>query len=93
VADECGFATSVIGTMTVRSTYAQLNGTDLLPNLLSQRQSCSSQPGNAPGFFERDIETGDLYELFGFPPGTYQAASDGYWLMLEPIPAEAAHHP
>ncbi len=86
VADECGFATAVIDSTIPYSIVATLNGSPLVPDLLAYRQGCASQPGPAPGGFSLNIETGDYYNVQGYPAGSYQAASDGYWLLLEPLP-------
>lgn len=59
----------------------------LVPDLLGQRQSCSQQPGTPPGSFALTIEPGDFYYAPPvYPAGTYAAASDGTWLLLEPLP-------
>jgi hypothetical protein len=86
VADECGFATAVIDSMIPYSIVATLNGSPLVPNILGYRQGCASQPGPTPGGFSLNIESGDYYNAPPYPAGEYQAASDGYWLLLEPLP-------
>jgi hypothetical protein len=87
VADECGFATAVINSTIPTSIVATLDGLPLVTDILGYRQGCASQPGPAPGGFNLTIETGDYYNVQGYPAGSYQTASDGYWLLLEPLPA------
>lgn len=86
VADECGFATALIGSATTNTAYARLDGVNLVPDVLAHRQSCSTQPGTPPGGFSLAIEPGDFYYSPPvYPSGTYAAAADGYWLMVEPL--------
>lgn len=61
--------------------FAKLNGVDLAlpPSTTSLFDFRQMSP---PGLFDVTLPAG---AVFGLPPGTVSAASDGWWLMLDPL--------
>ncbi|WP_254945221.1 hypothetical protein [Cyanobium sp. AMD-g] len=72
---------------------ATLNGTDLVPDVRSYRQSCDGKPNLSPvpsgldGGFEASAGTGTLFTEILATSNPDRFASDGYWLMLQPLAA------
>ena len=61
--------------------FAQLDGVDLtLPS--STNSLLDFRQVSPPGLFDVSLPSDNL---FGFPPGIYPSASDGWWLMLSPL--------
>ena len=88
----CDSAKGAIDSTSLNSIYATLDSTPLVADLSSYRQSCVGQPNIPPllsgtdGAFLANAEPGSLFEDFGTNnPDLF--ASDGYWLMLEPLAA------
>lgn len=88
----CASATTTINSTKLNSIYATLDHSALTPDISAFRQSCAGQPNLAPaqpgsdGAFVASADAGSLFDAFGTTnPDLF--ASDGYWLMLNPLAA------
>ena len=90
--DTCNSAIGATDPSLIDDIFATLDGAPIVANIVSYRQSCQGQPDIPPatepaidGAFQASAPAGSLFEAFGTEnPETF--ASDGYWLMLEPLP-------
>jgi hypothetical protein len=88
----CNSANAAMDPGVIDDVFATLNGSPIVADIVSYRQSCKGQPDISPanepaidGAFQSSRPAGSLFEAFGTEnPDTF--ASDGYWLMLEPLP-------
>lgn len=91
-ASVCDSAKVTIDSTSLNSIYATLDSSPLVADISNYRQSCVGQPNIPPllsgtdGAFLANADPGSLFEGFGTSnPDLF--ASDGYWLMLEPLAA------
>jgi hypothetical protein len=89
--DTCTSPASLLSGTQINSIYATLNGVALAPVLSSYRQSCAGQPDIPPaasaaidGAFQITSNPASYLASLG-QTGTDLYASDGYWLLLEPL--------
>lgn len=90
--DTCNSANANADPSVIDDVFATLNGTPIVADILGYRQSCKGQPDLSPanepaidGAFQSSRPAGSLFEAFATEdPEIF--ASDGYWLMLKPLP-------
>ena len=83
---------STISNTKLNDVYATLNGLPLTPSIAAFRQSCDGQPNLNPpppgtdGAFDANVQDDSLLAFLGATNSPDELfASDGYWLMLQPL--------